>query len=225
MSREKLHAIIAECAGTAALLAVIVGSGIMGERLSGGNAAIALLANSLATGAGLYVLISVLGPISGAHFNPVVTLMVWWRGGCRTQILIGYIVVQFAGAILGVMLAHAMFGLPLLDTGVKIRTGSAQWVSEAVATTGLLSLLILASREHVRAVPALVGSYIVAAYWFTGSTAFANPAVTLARSLSTTFAGIRPADVPGFILAQVVACVLVLAAYHVLRASPVGNSA
>ncbi len=202
---------LAESLGTATLLAVVVGSGIMGERLAQGNDGIALLANALATGAGLYVLITVLGPISGAHFNPLVSGLMWWHGVCRAPTFFGYVGAQIVGALVGVWLAHAMFGLPILETGIKVRTGAGQWISEAVASAGLLATIVLASREHARATPALVAAYIVAAYWFTASTSFANPAVTIARSATATFAGIRPDDVAGFILAQLVGAAVVAA--------------
>ncbi len=206
MSREWL----AEFGGTAMLLMIVVGSGVMGEQLAHGNAAIALLANSLATGAGLYVLITLLGPISGAHFNPLVSLMMWWRGERSTAQLFAYVTAQITGAIIGVWLVHLMFDLPLLQVGIKPRTGAGQWLSEIIATSGLLVTILLGLRARADAIPALVGSYIMAAYWFTASTSFANPAVTIARALTTTFAGIRPADAPGFIAAQCAATVLVL---------------
>ena len=201
--------LLAEGGGTAVLLATVVGSGIMGEKLAQGNVAVALLANAIATGASLYVLIAVLAPISGAHFNPLVSGLLWWRGACRAPTLFAYAGIQIIGAILGVWLAHAMFDFPLLEVGTKARTGFGQWLSEIVASAGLLATIVLASREHARSTPALVAGYIVAAYWFTASTSFANPAVTLARALTATFAGIRPADVPGFILAQCAGAVLV----------------
>jgi len=184
------------------LLATVVGSGIMGTNLSAGNDGLALLANAMATAAILYVLITVLGPISGAHFNPAVTLAMRLRGELQSVDAIGYVVVQVAGAIGGVLLAHAMFDQPLLQPGTHVRTGAAQWLSEGVATAGLLLTILLGQRARPAAIPALVASYILAAYWFTASTSFANPAVTLARALTRTFAGIRPADVAGFVLAQ-----------------------
>jgi len=211
------HELLAEFAGTAMLLMIVVGSGIMGEQLAHGSAAIALLANSLATGAGLYVLITVLGPISGAHFNPVVSLMMWWRGEHSISRLFAYIGMQVAGAIVGVWLVHLMFDLPMLQVGIKPRAGGGQWLSEIIATIGLLVTILLGLRARAEAIPALVGSYIMAAYWFSASTSFANPAVTIARALTTTFAGIRPADVPGFIAAQLVATALVLIAARWLR--------
>jgi len=210
-------AALAEAAGTAALLAVVVGSGIMGERLAAGNAAVALLANSLATGCGLFVLISTLGPVSGAHFNPVVSALFWWRGEIAPARLVAYVLAQLAGAVIGVWLAHAMFDLPLLQTSVKIRASSGQWISEGVATVGLLATIVLGLRAHAKAVPALVAAYITAAYWFTASTSFANPAVTLARSFTDTFAGIRPADVSAFIVAQTVGLFVVAMLSRVLE--------
>lgn len=195
----------AELLGTAALLAVVVGSGIMGERLAGGNAAIALLANALATGCGLYVLITILGPVSGAHFNPAVTLVAWLGGELPAAGGLAYIALQIVGAIGGVLLAHAMFDLPLLQVGTQVRTGAGQWLSEFVATLGLLATIRGFTRHAPTQVAAGVAAYITAAYWFTASTSFANPAVTVARSLTTTFAGITPSDAPGFIAAQLAA--------------------
>jgi len=194
--------LFAEGLGTGVLLATVVGSGIMGTNLSAGNDGLALLANAMATAAILYVLITVLGPISGAHFNPAVTLAMRLRGELQSVDAIGYVAVQVAGAIGGVLLAHAMFNQPLLQPGIHVRTGAAQWLSEGVATAGLLFTILLGQRARPAAIPALVASYIFAAYWFTASTSFANPAVTLARALTQTFAGIRPADVAGFVLAQ-----------------------
>jgi glycerol uptake facilitator-like aquaporin len=210
-------AVIAEAAGTAALLAVVVGSGIMGERLDAGNAAVALLANSLATGAGLYVLISTLGPISGAHFNPAVSVVFWSRGDLSASKFGMYVLAQILGAIVGVWIAHAMFDLPVLQASEKVRAGAGQWISELVATGGLLATILLGLRANARAVPALVACYITAAYWFTASTSFANPAVTIARSLTNTFAGIRAADAPGFVLAQLAAVLLVVAVLRLTR--------
>ena len=189
--------------GTALLLAVVVGSGIMGESLAGGNVAVALLANTLATGAGLVALILTFGPVSGAHFNPVVTLAEASQGGLPWREVPGYVAAQLAGAFGGVALAHVMFRQPaLFFASQHERSGLAQMVSEFVATFGLLSVIWGCARRRPGAVPFAVGAYITAAYWFTSSTSFANPAVTLARSASDTFAGIRPADAPGFVLAQ-----------------------
>ncbi len=198
--------ITAEALGTALLLATVVGSGIMGERLAGGNVAIALLANTLATGAMLVALILTFGPISGAHFNPAVTLADASQGGMPWREVPGYIAAQIIGAFAGVVAAHVMFGAPLFSASRHMRAGGAQIFSEFVATFGLLAVIWGCARLRTTpvgtAVPFAVGAYITGAYWFTASTSFANPAVTLARSASDTFAGIRPADAPGFIVAQ-----------------------
>ena len=194
--------LVAEGLGTALLLAAVVGSGIMGERLAGGNVAIALLANALATGAALVALILTFGPISGAHFNPVVTLADASQGGLPWRLVPGYLAVQVIGAFAGVIAAHLMFGCPVLFASAHARAGGAQLFSEFVATFGLVATIWGCARRRSEAVPFAVAAYIVAAYWFTASTSFANPAVTLARAATNTFAGIRPADVPGFILAQ-----------------------
>ncbi len=198
------RALLAEALGTATLLAAVVGSGIMGVALSHGNDGIALLANASATAAILYVLIAIFGPVSGAHFNPAVTLAMRLRGALDTRTALAYIAVQVIAAILGVALAHAMFDQALLQPGTHVRAGPGQWLSEGVATFGLLLTILFGLAHRPAAVPALVGAYIFAAYWFTGSTSFANPAVTLARSLTQSFAGIRPVDVPGFVIAQIV---------------------
>ncbi|HEV7797051.1 MAG TPA: MIP/aquaporin family protein [Pyrinomonadaceae bacterium] len=192
----------AEGIGTAMLLAAIVGSGIMGERLSSGNVAIALLANTLATGAALVALILTFGPISGAHFNPAVTLADASQSGLGWQDVPAYICAQLLGAFAGVATAHLMFGLPLFSAAHHVRAGMAQMFSEFIATFGLLAVIWGCVRFRSQAVPFAVAAYITAAYWFTASTSFANPAVTLARSMSDTFVGIRPVDAPGFILAQ-----------------------
>jgi glycerol uptake facilitator-like aquaporin len=192
----------AEATGTALLLAAVVGSGIMGERLAGGNAAIALLANTLATGAMLVALILTFGPISGAHLNPAVTLADAWQGGLPWREVPGYVAAQVAGAFGGVAVAHGMFGEPVFSVSRHVRAGAAQIFSEFVATFGLMAVIWGCARLRSSAVPFAVGAYITGAYWFTASTSFANPAVTLARSASDTFAGIRPVDAPGFILAQ-----------------------
>lgn len=194
--------LLAEGMGTAMLLAVVVGSGIMGERLAGGNVAIALLANALATGAGLVALILMFGTISGAHFNPVVTLSEAWQRNMPLVDVLPYIGAQVVGAFVGVMLAHGMFDLSLVSASQHARTGAGQWLSEFVATFGLLAVIISCSRSRPASVPFAVAAYITAAYWFTSSTSFANPAVTLARAATDTFAGIRGQDAPGFILAQ-----------------------
>lgn len=194
--------LVAEGLGTAMLLAVVVGSGIMAERLAGGNVALALLANAIATGAGLVALILMFGAISGAHFNPVVTLSQAWQGNLPVREVMPYIVVQLSGAFAGVAAAHGMFGEPLFFASEHIRAGAAQWWSEGVATFGLIAVIIGCSRTRPAVTPFAVAAYITSAYWFTSSTSFANPAVTLARSATNTFAGIRPADAPGFIVAQ-----------------------
>ena len=194
--------IAAEAVGTAFLLAAVVGSGIMGERLAGGNVAIALLANTIATGAMLVTLILTFGPISGAHFNPAVTLADASQGGLAWREVPGYVAAQVAGAFAGVAAAHLMFGQAIFSASRHARSGGAQVFSEFVATFGLLCIIWGCARLRSSAVPFAVGAYITGAYWFTASTSFANPAVTLARSASDTFAGIRPADVPGFIAAQ-----------------------
>lgn len=192
----------AESLGTALLLATVVGSGIMGERLAQGNDAITLLANALATGAGLIVLIAIFAPVSGAHFNPVVSLAECWLGRLGIRLALAYVAVQVAGGIAGVAATHLMFGEPALFASTKVRAGWAQLWSEAIATFGLLLAIYGGLRHRPTWVPVLVGAYITAAYWFTASTSFANPAVTIARSLTDTFTGIRPADAPGFIAAQ-----------------------
>ena len=194
---------VAEGIGTALLLAMVVGSGIMGERLASGNVAIALLANTIATGAGLVALILTFGPISGAHFNPAVTLADASQGGLPWREVPAYVAAQVAGAFAGVAVAHIMFKEPALFFASRHeRSGSAQLVSEFVATFGLLAVIWGCARRRTSAVPFAVGAYITAAYWFTASTSFANPAVTVARAASDTFAGIRPVDAPGFIVAQ-----------------------
>lgn len=194
--------ITAEAIGTAMLLTAVIGSGIMGERLSDGHNAIALLANTLATGAALVALILTFISISGAHFNPAVTLSVAWQGELPWREVPVYIIAQIAGALSGVALAHLMFGLPLFSPSNHVRAGGAQILGEFVATFGLLAVIWGCMRSRPAAIPFAVAAYIMAAYWFTSSTSFANPAVTLARAVSDTFAGIRPIDVPGFILAQ-----------------------
>jgi glycerol uptake facilitator-like aquaporin len=195
--------------GTALLLAIVTGSGIMGEALGAGNAAVALLGNSIATGCGLYVLITLLAPISGAHFNPVVSVMFWRAGALNTQTLLGYIAAQIAGAISGVWLTHILFSLPIIQVSTKPRTGLGIWVSEFVATLILLSVTRLGIKYANDKLPMLVALTVTAGYWFTSSTFFANPAVTLARSLTNTFVGIAPADILGFISAQLAAVLLV----------------
>jgi glycerol uptake facilitator-like aquaporin len=197
-----------EALGTAFLLAAVVGSGIMGERLAGGNIAIALIANTIATGAALVVLISIFGPVSGAHFNPAVTLFFALRREIAPGLGVLYVAAQIVGAIAGVFAAHAMFAMPILEASEKLRDGPAQWWAEFVATFGLMLTIAGAVRYTPAAAAYLVGLYITAAYWFTASTSFANPAVTIARSLTNSFAGIAPHSVPGFIAAQLVAAIV-----------------
>lgn len=211
--------IAAEAIGTAFLLAAVVGSGIMGERLAAGNEASALLANSLATGAALIALLLTLGPVSGAHLNPLVTVALAVRGDVPWREVPGYAAAQFAGALLGVMAAQVMFDLPLVELSQKGRSGMNLVFAEAVATFGLLAVVLQGSRQRPDALPYAVAAYITAAYWFTSSTSFANPAVTLARCLTDSFTGIRPADVPGFLLGEgagSLAAVLLLARAPVL---------
>ncbi len=192
----------AEFVGTAFLVAAVVGSGVMGERLAGGNVALALLANTIATGAALVALILTFGPISGAHLNPAVTLADAMEGGLTRADAAGYVVAQILGGVGGTIAAHAMFGLPLISASHHDRSGPSQWLSEFVATFGLLSVIWGCSRARSNMVAFAVGAYITSAYWFTASTSFANPAVTIARALSNTFSGIRPADIPEFIAMQ-----------------------
>ena len=201
---------ITEFIGSALLLAVITGSGIMGESLGAGNAAVALLGNSIATGCGLYVLISLLGPISGAHFNPVVSLMFWRMGALNARSLYVYVCGQFSGAISGIWLTHLMFGLPILQQSDNARNGTGIWLSELVSTLVLLGVICLGVKVAKDKVPMLVALTVTAGYWFTSSTFFANPAVTIARSLTNTFVGIAPSDVLGFIVAQLFAVFIVI---------------
>ena len=203
MAGSPARAITGEFIGTALLLTAIVGSGIMAESLTS-DPALALLANSIATGAALVALILTFAPISGAHFNPVVTLAMGWQRRVPWRSVPSYIGAQMIGAVAGVLLAHAMFAAPLLSASQRVRAGSSQLVSEFVAAFGLVSVIWSCVRTRSETVPFAVAAYIVAAYWFTASTSFANPAVTLARSLTDTFAGIRPVDVPGFVAAQVI---------------------
>jgi glycerol uptake facilitator-like aquaporin len=193
---------VAESLGTAFLLAGVVGSGIMAAKLAGGNGALALLCNTLPTGAILTVLILTFGPVSGAHFNPAVSIVLAVRRELPVAVVATYIVAQIVGAIAGVLAAHAMFELPLWQVSMTVRTGPGQWIAEGVATFGLLLTILGCSARTPSAVPYAVGLYITAAYWFTASTSFANPAVAIARSLTNTFSGIRPVDLPGFILAE-----------------------
>ena len=203
----------AEALGTTLLLAVVIGSGVMGETLAGGNVAIALLGNTLATGAGLVVLITLFGPISGAHFNPAVTLVMALRREITPAVALAYATAQTLGALLGVWVAHAMFALPILQVSDKLRDGPAQVFSEAVAMFGLIGTILGVSKFRPDLTAVCVGLYITAAYWFTASTSFANPAVTFARALSDTFAGIAPASVPGFLLGQGFGAVAALLAF------------
>lgn len=198
----------AEAIGTALLLSIVVGSGIMGERLAGGNVAVALLGNTLATGAGLVVLITVFGPLSGAHFNPAVTLVFALRRAIGAGAASAYVAAQAAGAVLGAWTAHLMFAEPVLQVSGKLRDGPAQAFSEAVATFGLVAAILGSLRFRPDATPVVVGLYVTAAYWFTASTSFANPAVTLARALSDTFAGIAPSSAPNFVAAQLAGAVV-----------------
>lgn len=202
-----IRRVVAECVGTAFLLAIVVGSGIMGQRLSGGNDAIALLGNTIATGAGLIVLIHVFGPISGAHFNPAVTLAFLLRAKADRRSAAAYVAAQLVGGVLGVWAAHAMFAEPIMQISAKLRDGPSQGFAECVATFGLIGTIFGTQRNRPEFTPVAVGLYITAAYWFTASTSFANPAVTIARSLSDTFAGIAPASVPLFIAGQIVGAV------------------
>ena len=194
--------LLAEALGTAFLLATVVGSGIMAERLADGNVALALLANAIPTGAMLVVLITMFGPISGAHFNPAVTLCFFMRREIGAPDALAYVAAQLVGAAIGTWCAHLMFDLPILMLGGTVRAGIGQWAGEAVATFGLVAAILACMRFRPKAVAAVVGLYITAAYWFTSSTSFANPAVTVARALTDSFAGIRPADAPAFIVAQ-----------------------
>jgi glycerol uptake facilitator-like aquaporin len=194
--------LVSEAFGTGVLVAAVVGSGIMADSLTADDA-VALIANTLATGAILVVLITVLGPVSGAHLNPAVSLVFAWRGELTRSDAALYVAAQVAGAIAGTLLAHAMFALPLVELSGKVRTGPSQWLAEFVAAFGLMAVILAGIRVERAAVPWLVGLYITAAYWFTASTSFANPAVTIGRALTNTFSGIRPADAPAFIVAQI----------------------
>ena len=211
MKSWRLYA--AEMVGTAALLCAVIGSGIMAENLSGGNVAVALLANTLATVFALYVLIETIGPISGAHFNPAVSWVMAWRKELPMRLLAGYVVAQLLGAAMGAWLAHAMFELPILQWSTHVRTGLSQWLAEAVATAGLLFVIL---RSPPGKASALVACYIGAAYWFTASTSFANPAAVFGRMLSDTFAGIDPSDALGFVASQLVGAALGWLLHHVL---------
>jgi glycerol uptake facilitator-like aquaporin len=211
--------IVAEAIGTAFLLVAVVGSGIMAERLAGGNLALALLANSIATGGALIALILTFGPISGAHFNPIVTLAFAAQGGVPPRAAAGYGIAQIAGAVLGVWLAHLMFGLPILQTSAHGRNTAGELVGEFVATFGLLAVILSCERRGDGTTPYAVAAYITGAYWFTSSTSFANPAVTIARGLTNTFAGIAPGHVPGFIIAQLIGAAAAVALFRWLLPS------
>jgi glycerol uptake facilitator-like aquaporin len=213
----------AEAIGTALLLAAIVGSGIMAQSLSGGNAALALLCNAIATGAALATLIWIFAPLSGAHFNPVVSLAFAMRGEIDARTAASYLACQFAGGVAGVWLAHLMFELPVLQISTSVRTGPGQWIAESVAAFGLLLTIFGCLARTPAAVPAAVGLYITSAYWFTASTSFANPAVTVARSLSDTFAGIAPAGVPAFVAAQILGMVAAVILARWLWAVPISK--
>ncbi len=217
-----LQKLLAETLGTALLLAVVIGSGVMAERLSGGNAAVALLANSLATVGGLYVLIEVFRPVSGAHFNPAVSLVMTWRREMPGGLLAPYGVAQLLGAVLGAWLAHAMFDMTILQFSSKMRSGMGQWIAEVVATFGLVLVILRAPAARVAA---MVAVYIGAAYWFTASTSFANPAAAFGRMFSDSFAGIAPASVSGFIVAELVGAALAVLVHRVFRAPPVAPAA
>lgn len=205
--------LLGEALGTMLLLAVVIGSGIMAQRLCGGNDGLALLANTLATVGGLYILIEVFGPVSGAHFNPAVSAVMAWRGELPLGALLPYIAAQLLGAMLGAFLAHAMFDLPIVQWSAKVRTGHGQWIAEAVATAGLLLVILRAPASRVAA---MVAAYIGAAYWFTASTSFANPAAAFGRMFSDTFAGIEPASAPGFVLAQLAGAAIGVAVHAAL---------
>ncbi|OWQ47988.1 glycerol uptake facilitator [Roseateles noduli] len=210
--------LFAELLGTALLLTTVIGSGVTAERLCGGNLAVALLANTLATVGGLYVLIEVFGPVSGAHFNPAVSAVMAWRGELAKPALLPYVVAQLVGAVLGAWLAHAMFDMSLLQVSAKVRSGAGQWIAEGVATFGLMLVILRAPPTRVAA---MVAAYIGAAYWFTASTSFANPAAVVGRLFSDSFAGIAPASAPGFIVAEFIGAALAVGAHRLL--SPPGT--
>lgn len=207
-SESSIHRVITELVGTAFLLMTVVGSGIMAENLSAGNNALALIGNTLPTGAMLVVLILIFGPISGAHFNPIVSLAFALKGDLTKRELVLFVLAQIVGGIAGVLIAHGMFDLPLLQISSKLRTGPSQWLAETIATLGLMLTIFGSLKTRPQAVPYAVGLYIVAAYWFTASTSFANPAVTIARSLTNTFSGIAPHNVTAFIIAQLIGGVI-----------------
>ena len=217
------HRLFSEWLGTALLLAIVIGSGIMAERLADGNMAVALLANTLATVWGLYILIEVFGPVSGAHFNPAVSAVMAWAGALPRALLLPYLAAQLVGAACGAWLAHAMFEMDILQWSLRERTGVAQWLAEAIATAGLLLVILRAPAARVST---MVAAYIGAAYWFTASTSFANPAAAFGRMFSNSFAGIAPADVPGFVIAQLLGAAIGVAAHRALgaRARPASGA-
>ena len=221
MTMSTMRKLGAEALGTALLLALVIGSGIMAERLAGGNAAVALLANTLATVAGLVVLIEVFGPISGAHFNPAVSLVMAHRRALAWALVPGYVVAQLLGAVLGAWLAHAMFDLPILQFSTRVRTGTGQWLAEGVATFGLLLVVLRAPAARVSA---MVAAWIGAAYWFTASTSFANPAAAFGRMFSDSFAGIAPASVPGFVAAELAGAALAVAVHRFFGGAAVAST-
>jgi glycerol uptake facilitator-like aquaporin len=214
MGTSLLKRAVAEGIGTALLLAAVVGSGIMAERLAGGNIALALLANAIATGGALVALILTFGPISGAHFNPVVTLALAQNPALNRRVVAAYILAQFVGAAFGVLLAHAMFGLPIFEVSTHTRASAGEWIGEFVATFGLIGIVLSCRRHAPSAIPYAVAAYIVAAYWFTASTSFANPAVAVARAFTNTFAGIRPSDLGGFIVAELLGATVASVAFR-----------
>jgi glycerol uptake facilitator-like aquaporin len=218
MTVTSARKVLAEGLGTALLLAVVIGSGIMAERLSGGNAALALLANALATVGGLYILIEVFGPISGAHFNPAVSLVMAGRGQLAWALLVPYVAVQLVGAMLGAWLAHAMFDMDIVQLSTKVRSGTGQWIAEGVATFGLLLVILRAPAARVAA---MVAAYVGAAYWFTASTSFANPAAVFGRMFSNSFAGIAPSSAVGFVAAEFVGAGLAVAVHRSFAGAPV----
>jgi glycerol uptake facilitator-like aquaporin len=222
MNVGTMQKLLAEALGTALLLAIVIGSGIMAERLSGGNVAIALLANTLATVWGLYILIEVFGPISGAHFNPAVSLVMTAHRELRASLLFPYVIAQLLGAVAGAWLAHAMFDLSIIQFSSKLRTGTGQWIAEGVATFGLLLVILRAPTGRASA---MVAAYIGAAYWFTASTSFANPAAVLGRMFSDSFSGIAPVSAPGFVVAQLIGAGLAAGAHNLLLPAVNGKAA